>query len=187
MADLYFPLNSGLASWGTSVTQQWQITESKSASGRRRTLCQQLYPSWEFSLSFPKLTKQERDILLGFYSSCQGKFKSFFYKDFTDYRVEGQVLNQGADGLYRFVIPFQGYVEPCERVDNVTIYVDGQRVTEYEIIGGKVEVYLTGEGEHTVTADYDYYWRMSFGNSISFTEIFKNLYKVSLKLEVVRE
>lgn len=187
MADLFFPINSGFASWGTSVAQQWKITENKSASGRRRTLCQQKYPSWEFSLTFPNLTKQERDILLGFYASCQGNFKSFFYKDFTDYRVEGQVLNQDTDGLYRFVIPFQGYVEPCEMVDNVTIYVDGRKVTEYEVDGGKVAVYLAGDGEHIVTADYDYYWRMSFGNSISFTEIFRDLYKVGLKLEVVRE
>lgn len=187
MADLFFPINNGLVNWGTTINQHWNVEVAKSASGRRRTLCQQAYPSWEFSLSFPSLSKRDRDALLGFYAQCQGTFKSFFYKDFSDHRAEGQVLKQTPDGLYNFVIPFMGYEEPCEHVDNVKIYVDGQEVTEFDVDGGKVGIYLADEGEHVVTADYDYYWRVCFENSIGFTEIFNDLYSMDLKLEVVRE
>jgi len=184
MSNLFFPIDNGRAAWGSTITPAWSVEEQKTASGRRRTLCQQSYPSWVISLSFNDLTKAERDNLLGFYAQCKGSFRSFYYKDFTDHKVTGRTLGKNSDGTYQCVIPFNGYVEPAEYVDNLTVYVDGVKQTSgYTVSGGKITLSTTG----VVTADYDYYWKVCFGDSMSFTEVFNDLYKASVKLEVVRE
>ena len=185
MSNLFFPIDPGLVSWETTISQGWDVAEAKSAAGRRRTLCRQQYPAWQFAITFSCLNKEERDILLGFFAACKGKWKSFFYKDYTDCYVEGQQLAGNADGSYQCAIPFNGFIEHAEYVDNVKVYINGVETKEFTTKGGRI--YLNSYTNGIVTADYEYYWRVCFQNSIEIAELFQDIFKASLTLEVVRE
>lgn len=181
--DLFFPLNNKKMSWETTMQQHWEVVEQKSASGRRRTLCQQTLPGWTINISFPMLTKSERDTLLGFYAQCRGKFESFFFMDEEQCHVEKQLLDIEADGTYQLVCNYAGYTEPVERVANLKVFVNGTETTAFTENNGV----LTVETEGTVTATYDYYWKVCFGNNLSIAQKFADYYSASLTLEVVRE
>lgn len=181
--DLYFPLNNKKMSWETTMQQTWDVVEQKSASGRRRTLCQQTLPGWTINISFPMLTRTERDILLGFYAQCKGKFESFFFTDEEQCHVEQQVLNVGTDGTYQLVSNYAGYVEPVERVANLKVFVNGIETTAFTEDNGVLMV----DAEGDVTATYDFYWKVCFGNNLSIAQKFADYYSASLTLEVVRE
>ena len=183
MANLFFPIDTALVSWNTKATQAWDVIEEKAASGRRRTLCQQKLPGWVFNIKFPRLTDEEQAKLLGFYTQCKGKFRSFLYKDYTYCLVKGQQLGKSADGKYQCVIPFGDSVEPAEYVDNVTVYINGVKTNAFTVEDGKIAVSTNG----VVTADYEYYWRVCFEEKISIINIFQDVYSASLSLRVVRE
>lgn len=185
MAELFFPIDSGRVSWNTSVSQTWNIEEQKSASGRRRTLCQQQLPGWKFKLTFPDLTRLERDDLLAFYSKCKGKHKSFLYNDFTDGHIERQRLNKGEGNKYQCFAFIGSYVEAVEYVDNVRVYLDGKETKNFTVSKGAIEI-PDVQGKE-VAADYDYYWRVCFVNDITVTQKFRDIFSASLTLEVVRE
>lgn len=183
MANLFFPLDSGLVSWNTKISQAWDVEEAKAASGRRRTLCQQKLPGWVFDIKFPAITHEEQATLLGFFARCKGSWNSFLYKDYTYCRVENQQLGKGADGKYPCVIPFGDSVEQAEYVDNVRVYINGVETKDFTVDGGKIVLATNG----VVTADYEYYWRVCFDKNLSITNIFDNIYSVGLTLRVVRE
>lgn len=181
--DLYFPLNDKEISWETTIQQTWEVVEQKSASGRRRTLCQQTLPGWKISVSYPMITKAERDTLLGFYAQCRGKFQSFFFSDPEQFHMEKQLLAKGTDGKYQLVSDFGGYVEPVEKAKDLKVFVNDVEVTDFTESDGKIELSTGG----VVTASYDYYWKVCFTNSLSVAQKFADYYSVSLSLEVVRE
>lgn len=181
--DLYFPLNDKGISWETTIQQTWEVVEQKSASGRRRTLCQQTLPGWRINVSYPMITKTERDALLGFYAQCRGKFQSFFFSDPEQCHMEKQLLTKGADGKYQLISSYGGYVEPVEKVKDLKVFVDGTEVTSFTESAGKISLNTSG----TVTASYDYYWKVCFGNNLSIVQKFADYYSVALSLEVVRE
>lgn len=183
MANLFFPIDSSLVAWKSKISQGWDVSEEKAASGRRRTLCQQKLPGWTIEVNFPELTHEEQAALLGFYARCKGSWNSFLYKDYTYCEVKGQQLGKGADGDYQCIIPFDGYVEPAEYVDNLVVYVDGKKITNYTVANGKIKLTTNG----VVTADYEYYWRVCFDKKLSITNVFMDVYSASLSLRVVRE
>lgn len=182
MTTLEFPLNEKNVSWDTTFSQQWDVTEQKTASGRRRTLCQQVLPAYTIGITYPMLTKAEKDTLLGFYAQCKGRWQSFWYKD-AESRLEGVTLEKGADNKYQCLIAYNGFTEPAEKVSNVKVYVNGIETKNFTESNGKIDV----SGSGTVTADYDYYWKVCFNGSLSITQKFEDLYSVSLAFEVVRE
>lgn len=53
-------------SWNSTFEEKWNTTVQKSASGRVRTLTNQLYPAWTIKASYPALTDAQADELLGF-------------------------------------------------------------------------------------------------------------------------
>lgn len=182
MSNYFYPLNVGREAWGSTMSPKWETTEHISASGRRRALCEQLYPKWQFNLQYKALDKQEANSLLAFYGQRRGALEPFYYKDYAQHEIKAQQLPQNADGTYQLVANIGGYVEPVQVVDNLKVYVGGNQVTNYTVNNGKVTV--TGSG--TVTADYDYYFKVRFAGDISFTEIFDGFYNVSVTLEGVR-
>lgn len=181
--DLYFPLNDKGLSWETTIQQTWEVVEQKSASGRRRTLCQQTLPGWQINVSYPMITKAERDTLLGFYAQCRGKFESFFFSDPEQFHIEKQALVKGTDGKYQLLSSYGGYVEPVEKVKDLKVFVNGVETQNFTESNGKITVSTSG----TVTASYDYYWKVCFTNNLSISQKFADYYSVSLALEVVRE
>lgn len=184
MANYFFPLDPGKVSWKTQYSQSWDVAEVKSASGRRRALVSQLYPDRKIHISFPAINKQEVDTLIGFYEARKGAWQPFFYKDYTDYRVERQTLVRGSDGRYQCVVAHGGAVSPAEYVDNVKVYANGNELNKnaFTVSGGKIST--TAQG--TITASYDYYYKVVFEKSISVGQLFDDVYAVSLTLSEVR-
>lgn len=184
MSDAIFPLDSGKVTWATQVSQAWDIQEAKSASGRRRTLCQQSLPSWKFSLNFPALTKNEVDALMMFFSKMRGKWNSFWYKDFENHHVDNAVLTLTPEGYYQCMIPI-GEGEIAEKIDNVHVFVDGEEINTFTVEGGHIMMDYQIVGE--VSASYDYYFRVAFDDTLQISQKFKNVYGVGINLTVVRE
>lgn len=177
-----FPIDAGKTAWDSTKTQSWAVTEQETASGKRRAICNQLYPRYTFSIRFPVLRDDELDTLMGFYGLRKGSLIPFFYKDCIDYHMEKQTLQPNADGKYQCVINTGGFLEPCYYVENLHVFVNDVEVTNFTQSGGLIT--LTASG--TVTASYDYYWRVRFESSISSVKVFKNVNEVSLKLTTVR-
>lgn len=184
MADLFFPLKAGKVSWDVTKTQKWSVQKYESASGIRKTLVQQKYPAWEFSLNFPRLHQGEVDTLMAYYASCKGSWKSFWYKDYESYRAIDMALEQDESGRFQAVIPYDYYGEKAECIDNVVVYVDGTPTTDFTVEGGLITV--ADSFGKSYRFDYEYYYKVAFADSISVKQIFKDLYQVSLKLTGVR-
>lgn len=180
-----FPIDSGKASWYSNLEPTWEIKEHKTASGRRRALCTQTLPTYTFSLEFPALTDEEMQTLLDFHAARRGSFEPFYYKDPLHHRFEDRELEKQADGTYHCYINKGELLETAPYVDNVTVKVDGEINTDYEITDGCI-AFRSGNVEGKVTVSYDYYYQVTFGSSIVFTEIFTNVHKVSLTLVTAR-
>ena len=68
-------------SWNSTFEERWNTTVQKSASGRVRTLTNQLYPAWTIKASYPALTDAQADELLGFVALIKGSFEAFLWLD----------------------------------------------------------------------------------------------------------
>lgn len=68
-------------SWNSIFEEKWNTTVQKSASGRVRTLTNQLYPAWTIKASYPALTDAHADELLGFVALIKGSFEAFLWLD----------------------------------------------------------------------------------------------------------
>lgn len=184
MAERFFPLDSGSAAWGSTMSQAWDVTQAETASGRRRAICNQVFPKTTFNLSFPALSDADVNKLLGFYSKCKGTLLPFWYKDYGS-RVEMRKIYRNSDGVYQCYTDQGGYILACEYVDNVRIYVDNTETLDFTVNGGLVNV-PGAKPASVVTACYDYYWRVRFDGNLSVTQTFADINSVSVKLVTVR-
>lgn len=186
MAERIFPLDSGKAAWSSTLAQAWSVTQTETASGRRRAICSQLYPSYTFNVTFPCLTDAQLDVLMGFYAQCKGGLLPFWFKDYgSGARVEMQKLARGQDGTYQCVVQRGDYVLACEKVDNVRVYIDNTETLDFTVDNGVLTV-PSATVASVVTACFDYYQRVRFADTLSVTQTFININKVSLKLATVR-
>lgn len=179
---IFYPLEIGREAWGSTLTPSWNITEQKAASGRRRAVCEQYYPSWKIKLNYKALTDDEVNTLLGFYNARRGGFEPFYYKDYAYYKITAQTLNKSVTGVYPLVANIGGALEPVAYVDRLTVYVDGVKTTNYTLNNGAISINTTG----VVTADYEYYFKVHFTDALSITQVFENCNNVSVTLESVR-
>ena len=99
MDKLIFPLNTGKISWSMKTGQEWTVTDYVSASGARKTLCQQELPKWSMEVKFPCLTKHEVDLIKSFYVKCKGSWRPFYYKDYEQFEVSYTVDKDILGGL----------------------------------------------------------------------------------------
>lgn len=67
--------------WESTKSQKWETTSQRSASGRMRTLTNQLYPNWTITASYNCLTDAEARQLHGFAASVKGGFEPFLWLD----------------------------------------------------------------------------------------------------------
>ena len=201
MSGSIFPLDPSKILWTSKVKPKWDVTKYTSASQGRKTLTHQEYPTWQFDISFPVLSRQEVDALQAFFMTCKGSWNPFFYKDAERYAANVTLKPAGtyyykANGL-PLTIPIKvgDYVfgEPCYMADNVRVYRDGVEDTENFTVSaddsGQLRVYLTdvetteGTLQSTViTATYEYYYKVAFQDSITINQKFKDFYSVSLSL-----
>lgn len=182
MANYFYPLAMGRESWSSTISPKWEITEYKTASGRRRALSQQAYPTWTVKLSYKALTDEEANGLQGFYCLRRGSFEPFYYKDYGYHKMTAQRLAQNADGTYQLIANIGGYVEPVSYVDNLKVYVNGTQTTNYTIANGKITLSTSG----TVTADYEYYLKVHFSGDLTITHVFDGVNNANVELEAVR-
>lgn len=174
--------------WSSSKKQEWNTTIQKSASGRVRTMTNQLYPSWTISASYNAITDAEANTLLGFVAQVKGSFEPFLWLDPEDYKAEGIRLAEVSAGKYQAVIQIGEHAEPAEYIDDVTVYVDGveQAASAYTVSDGMITL-KTPLSSGVLTADYTYYWKVIFDeDGLTVTKVFQNINKCSLKMAVVR-
>ena len=172
--------------WDSSKKQSWNTTVQKSASGRIRTMTNQLYPAWTIKASYNALTDEEARQLLGFIAERKGCYEPFLWLDPEDYKATGVAL-VNTNGYYQAVMNVVGYVEPVEYIEHVTVYVDGikQAANTYSVEDGVIKFAVQPTGN--VTADYTYYWLVHFSeDGITINKIFDNINKASITLAVVR-
>lgn len=177
-----FPIDSGKTAWNSTMTQSWSVVEQETASGRRRAISNQLYPRHTFNIEFPLLRDEELDTLLGFYALRKGSLVPFFYKDAIDYHIENQPLQINTAGKFQCVVNVGGFIEPCEYVENLHVFVNGVETKNFTESGGLISI----SASSGVSATYDYYWKVKFDDSITTTKLFKNANRVALKLITVR-
>ncbi len=180
--SLFFPLDASKISWSSKLREKWDVTSFKSAGQIRKALVRQNRPSWTIDISFPQLHKSEVDTLLGFHADCRGSWQSWMYKDFERYAVIGKTLANDGTGTYQAVIPFASYEEPAAYIDNVVMWADGKKSSAFTVDGGKISTDVIAD---EIKFDYEYYFKVVFADSIQVTQIFFDLYRVSLSLEVV--
>lgn len=178
-----FPLDASKISWSSKMKEKWDVTSFRSAGQMRKALVHQDRPLWTFSLDFPQMSKSEVDTLLAFHAARRGSWQPFMYKDFERYSVIGKTLNQDASMKYIATIPFGDYEEPAAYIDHVQMWVDGQRSNNFTTEGGLISATVEGD---EIKFDYEYYFKVVFADAISVTQIFYDLYHVSLALEVVQ-
>lgn len=185
MSERFFPLDAGASAWESTITQNWSVTEEKSASGKRRAISNQLYPSYTFAVEFSALNDKDVAVLMGFYATCKGSLLPFWYKDF-DAHIEMQELVHTDTGAYQCFNINGNYIEACEKIDNVRVYVDGTETLEYTESNGLITLKEGIEVKKSVCASYDYYRYVKFTGDLSIKQIVPGLNSVSLKLETVR-
>lgn len=190
MSDyILFPLDQWKVSWNSEVGQSWAVNEQTSASGKRRALTNQTLPAWVFTLEFPKLTSEESDKLLAFFSRVRGTLLPFFYKDAEHYKCTGVTLPKNTDGSYQLVAWMHGQQEPVYYADKLIVYVDGvaQDESTYKLDNGAIVFTTAPASTAKVTADYEYWWRVVFNDTtLNITQVFENLFTASFGLKVVR-
>jgi hypothetical protein len=184
MAERIFPLDSGETAWSSTLQQAWEVTQTETASGRRRAICSQLYPKLSFTVSFTALDDKNLSLLIGFYAKCKGTLLPFFYKDYGA-RVELQELSRDESGKYQLFIKNGGYVLPCEKADNVSVYIDDKETADFTLDGDILTV-PAATAKSVVMASFDYYWRVRFSDTLSVTQTFADVNNVNLKLVTVR-
>lgn len=180
----FFPNNKKF-SWNSKKSQKWETVIQRTASGKMRSLTNQLYPNWGIEASYPALTDAEANELLGFYATVKGQYEPFLWLDPEDYQCFKIPLLRTSANDYQAVIPIGGNVEPAEYIDNVTVYVNDVKVTDYSAQNGVIRFRQAPVGK--VTADYRYYWKVHFSEkSLLVEKVFKNINRCKFKLEVVR-
>lgn len=106
----FFPNNRKFG-WKSKKSEKWNTQTQRAASGKMRTLTQQLMPSWTIEASYPALTDEEAREMLGFVALIKGAHEPFLWLDPEDYECKGQVLAEVANGQYQAVMRMGGYVE----------------------------------------------------------------------------
>ena len=164
--------------YNTSKQQKWDTEVYESASGRYRSLSNQLYPKWKISVLIQPLTDAEARTLMGFVAARKGGYEPFLWKDAEDYHEQGTTLAKISNTVYQAVAKFGDYVEPVEYIEIVEVYVNGtKRATNtYTVANGYVTFNSAPASGATVTANYDYYWKVRFDDDgMGIDHIFDNI------------
>lgn len=164
--------------YNSSKQQSWDTEVYESASGRYRSLSNQLYPKWKISVLIQPLTDAEARTLMGFVAARKGGYEPFLWKDAEDYHEQGVTLAKISNTVYQAVAKFGSYVEPVEYIENVEVYVDGtkQNASAYTVSNGYVTFGSAPASGAVVTANYDYYWKVRFNDDgMGIDHIFDNI------------
>lgn len=188
MAELKKFPNIRRFAWSSSKQQKWNTTVQKSASGRVRTMTNQLYPEWTISASLPAISDAEARTLLGFTALLKGSYEPFLWLDPEDYQATGVQLAP-TYGYYQCVMVMGSYAEPAEYIEDLVVYVNGveQDESAYTVDRGAITFNDALAVDAVVTADYIYYWKVMLSDDgLTINKIFADVNKCSLKMVVAR-
>lgn len=176
--------------YNSTKQQSWDTEVQESASGRYRTMTNQLYPKWKISVLIQPLTDEDARTLMGFVAARKGGYEPFFWLDAEDYQEKGITVPRISAGVYQAVMKMGEYVEPVDYIENVTVYVNGtkQATSKYTVEDGYIRFATSPAASAVVTADYDYYWHVRFDDDgMGINHIFDNINKSErFKLVTVR-
>jgi uncharacterized protein (TIGR02217 family) len=167
MSSEVFPSLAGLE-YPVVRTPIFSTLTQASASGMETRAALQLYPRWQYTLSFNFLrddANNEFRTLLAFFLGRQGSFDSFLFDDVDDNQVTGQPIGigDGSNTVFQLVRSFGGFTEPVLQPHFVTVYLAGAPTTAFAFTGPGQVTFTTapGNGVH-VTADITYLWPVRF-------------------------
>jgi uncharacterized protein (TIGR02217 family) len=151
------------------------------------------YDGLSSSSSYPGLTNQSLQSLLGFYLQCQGQYGSFLYTDPTDDMVTGQLVGIGDGSTETFTLQrtLGGFTEPVSWVSSIAqVYLNGVAQTSGWSLGQPNSlVFTAAPGTGTaITADFSYAFICRFlDDQEDFENIMNGLWTVSsLKFRSVK-
>ncbi len=195
MSNAVFPALKGL---GFPVIRRPSFSNlvQESVSGKKKRIGNWLYPRWELELPYNYLLdglegRNDLKTLMGFFLSRRGNLDSFLLDNPDDNFIAGQQLGVG-DGetlAFQMLRSFGGFIEPCLNIKGdpaPKVYLDGVLQEDgyaIDYLDSGVMTFVTPpageEGEtpaQIITADFGYYWRCCFKESLA--EVEKFLHKV---------
>lgn len=167
-----FPTLAGLE-YPVVRTPIFKTLTQESASGMETRAALQLYPRWQWTLSFNFLRddgNNEFRTLLAFFLARKGSFENFLYLDPDDSAVESQEIGigDGSNRVFQLVRTLGGYTEPVLTPILTVIYLGGVALSTSDwTSGGDLgpgQVRLNSAPAHgvSVTADLSYWWPVRF-------------------------
>lgn len=171
----------------SSKSQKWNTAIEQVGSGRKRSNTNQLMPLWTISVKFWKLSEADYKTIMGFVALRKGAHEPFYWLDPDDYQETAVTLPKISSGKYQCVMKFGGYIEAVEKVDQLTVYVNGteQAASGYSESNGVITFATAPASDATVTATYRYYWKVHLpADGITMNHIFTDFKQTgTLKFE----
>lgn len=189
MSLLIFPNRK--VKWNSKKTPSWNSTVVTLGRGRRKSITNRAYPSWEISVNFTGITQREYEEILGFL--CNVGAGAFLWYDHEDHRQINVKVGQGDGQKTDFqLLRYWGgtrnnnlsFAEPVTDVDEDTlrVYVEGQQVTNFKLKEDGIISFNTAP-QGLIQADFIYYWRVALDGDVSFEAVYRNFYETgTLKL-----
>lgn len=184
-----FPALAGLE-YPVVRTPIFKTLTQESVSGMETRAALQLYPRWQWTLSFNFLRDDANDefrTLLAFFLARKGAFENFLYLDPDDNAVEGQEIGigDGSNRVFQLVRTLGGYTEPILTPILVALSVGGVALTTSDWTStdedlGPGQVRLNSPPAHgvSVTATFSYWWPVRFlADQYDFSKFMNRLWE----------
>lgn len=193
MSNAVYPVLQGLA-MNVSRTPVWNTNIQQTVSGRELRGSYQLYPLYEFDLSYEFVRDGAQGTefaqLTAFYLARQGAWDNFLFTDPSDNAVTTMAFGTG-DGSTRafqltrsFGAGGSAFVEPVQNVNGTpSIYVNGTLKTagtDYTISStGLVTFTVAPAAAAALTWTGNFYYRCRFlDDRLQFTRIYVGFWEI---------
>jgi uncharacterized protein (TIGR02217 family) len=194
MSTEVFPSLAGLE-YPVVRTPIYSTLMQTAVSGAETRAALQLYPRWQWTLSFNFLrddTTDEIRTLLGFFLARKGSFDSFLFEDPDDNSVAGQQIGIGDGSTITFQIlrTFGGFTEPILAPLVFSQVKVGSSVktpgTDYVVFGWENGAFAPGLISFTsppgagqaITASFTYAWPVRFvSDQYDFSKFMNRLWE----------
>jgi uncharacterized protein (TIGR02217 family) len=185
MSTAVFPTLAGLE-YPVVRTPIFSTLIQTSAAGFETRARLQLYPRWQWTLSFNFLrddSNNEFRTLVGFFLARGGSFDSFLFNDVDDNAVTGQPIGvgDGSNKIFQLVRSFGGFTEPVLQPLFVTVKKNGVTTTAWTFAGsgpGQITFATAPANGVVITADLTYQWPVRFlANQYDFSKFMDRLWE----------
>jgi uncharacterized protein (TIGR02217 family) len=167
MGSEIFPSLAGLE-YPVVRTPIFKTLVQQSVSGQENRAALQLYPRWQWTLSFNFLrddANNEFRTLLAFFMARKGSFDSFLFEDIDDNAVTNQPIGHGdgSNTVFQLVRSFGGFDEPVLTPNTVTMRINGVASAAWHFSGpGQITFSGAPANGAAISASLTYYWPVRF-------------------------